>query len=245
MRPLLIALQFLTRLPVQLSSAPTPVELGRSLLWYPVIGLLIGALLCALNRGLAGIGPLLGAGLLLAVWVSLTGALHIDGLGDSADAWIGGRGDRERMLAIMKDPHAGPGAIAVIGIILLLKFSALATLTAGHGLELLLPPYLARSAIPALLASTPYVRPGGIGSAHAEQLPRGRAMVVVTIALALAVVSFGATGAIAVLVAAAVFMVFRAALMRSLGGTTGDTAGALIELIETAVLIAIAARPPD
>jgi adenosylcobinamide-GDP ribazoletransferase len=242
MTPLLVALQFLTRVPVRLPHAPTAHELGLSLLWYPLVGLLLGSLLYGLAIGIDLFAPALRAGLLLATWVCLTGALHIDGLGDTADAWIGGRGDRERMLSIMKDPRAGPGAVAIIVLVLLLKFEALAALSGPQLINLLLPPVLARVAVPALFASTPYVRSGGIATAHAAELPRRAAIIVVLFSLLGAGFVFGQAGIGAVFATAATFLFTRAMLMRTLGGTTGDTTGAMIELIETAVLVAIAAQ---
>jgi adenosylcobinamide-GDP ribazoletransferase len=242
MTALLIAVQFLTRVPVRLPHPPSARELGLSLLWYPIVGLLLGALLYGLALGLDLIAPALRPGLLLVAWVWLTGALHIDGLGDTADAWIGGRGDRERMLTIMKDPRAGSGAVAVIVPVLLLKFQAIAVISGPQRIDLLLPPILARVSVPALFASTPYVRSGGIATDHAAQLPRSAAVIVVVVSLLAAGSVFGELGVVAVLVAAATFLIMRTMLMRSLGGTTGDTAGAMIELTETAVLIAIATQ---
>jgi adenosylcobinamide-GDP ribazoletransferase len=241
--PFLVALQFLTRVPVRLSRAPSPHELGQSLLWYPVVGLLLGALLWGLACGFDFIAPGLRPGLLLAAWVGLTGTLHIDGLGDTADAWIGGGRDRERMLVIMKDPRAGPGAVAVIVMVLLLKFEAIGALSASHRIDLLLPPILARTAIPSLFATTPYVRINGIATNHAAELPRRAAVMLIIISLLLAILVFRQIGGFAVFSAAATFLIARAMLIRALGGTTGDTAGAMVELIETAVLIAIAAQP--
>lgn len=107
MLPFWIALQFLSSLPIRLPGMPTPQELGRSLLFYPLVGLLFGAILWALNGLLLGTPLLLHAALLLTVWVLLSGGLHLDGLADSADAWLGGFGDRERTLTIMKDPRSG------------------------------------------------------------------------------------------------------------------------------------------
>lgn len=129
LRSLLVALQFLTRLPVRLSAMPTPEQFGRAVLCYPLVGVLIGVVLYAAARSLDGTPPLLQAALLLSLWVALSGALHLDGLADMADAWIGGLGDRERTLAIMKDPRSGPVAVVVLVLVLLLKFSALAALT--------------------------------------------------------------------------------------------------------------------
>ena len=94
MLPFWIALQFLSSLPIRLSGMPAPQELGRSLLCYPLVGVLFGLLLLGLN-GLLGNAPLmLHAALLLTAWVLLSGGLHLDGLADSADAWLGGFGDQ-------------------------------------------------------------------------------------------------------------------------------------------------------
>jgi len=239
--PLLIALQFLTRLPILLPGMPAPAQLGRSLLWYPLVGALLGALLLVLH-GLLGEAPgPLHAALLLAAWVGLSGALHLDGLADSADAWIGGLGDRERTLAIMKDPRSGPVAVVVLVVVLLLKFAALlALLEHGAGAALLLAPLLGRSVLLALFLSTPYVRPGGLGQALAEHLPRGPARrVLLGVALACPLL-FGGAGVLALLLAAGFFLYLRRCLLARLGGTTGDTAGALLELVECGVLVGLA-----
>lgn len=239
--PLLIALQFLTRLPIHLPGMPAPQQLGRSLLWYPPVGLLLGALLLLLH-GLLGDAPeSLHAALLLAAWVGLSGALHLDGLADSADAWIGGYGDRERTLAIMKDPRSGPIAVVVLLVVLLLKFAALlALLEEGAGAALLLAPLLGRGALLALFLSTPYVRPGGLGQALAEHLPRKAARRVLLGSVAACPLLFGGAGLLALLLAAVLFLYLRRCLLGRLGGTTGDTAGALLELVECVVVVGLA-----
>ena len=89
MRAFWLALQFLTRLPAPRMTEHTAEDRGRSVLYYPVVGLLIGAVLTAFLFLLADVNPGLRAALLLLVWVLLTGALHLDGLADSADAWLG------------------------------------------------------------------------------------------------------------------------------------------------------------
>ncbi|WP_173644308.1 adenosylcobinamide-GDP ribazoletransferase, partial [Xanthomonas citri] len=90
---------------------------------------------------------LLGAALLLSAWVWLTGALHLDGLADTTDAWVGGMGERRRTLAIMKDPASGPMAVTAVVLVLLLKCAALASLLAQAPTTLWLAPLLARSAL--------------------------------------------------------------------------------------------------
>ena len=120
MTPWLIALQFLTRLPVSLPGMPTPEQMGRSLLWYPAVGLLLGLLLWLAHLLLGQTPGVLQAAIILALWVGLSGGLHLDGLADTADAWVGGFGDRERTLTIMKDPRSGAIAVVVLVLLLLL-----------------------------------------------------------------------------------------------------------------------------
>lgn len=238
--PLLIALQFLTRLPVRLPGMPEPRQLGRSLLCYPLVGLLLGLVLLLAAALLQGVFAPLAAALLLALWLLASGGLHLDGLADSADAWVGGYGDRQRTLAIMKDPSCGPMAVLALVALLLLKFTALwALLAAGQWAALLLAPLLGRSALLMLLLGTPYVRANGLGSAMAAAVPQ-RTGWWVLLAVALGCLAGGWAGLLALGSALAVFALCRRAMLRRLGGTTGDTAGALLELLECAVLVVLA-----
>jgi adenosylcobinamide-GDP ribazoletransferase len=237
MLPLWIALQFLSSLPIRLPGMPEPEQLGRSLLFYPLVGLLFGLILWAMNMLLAGAPLLLHAALLLTVWVLLSGALHLDGLADSADAWLGGFGDRERTLTIMKDPRSGPIAVVTLVLVMLLKFAALlALIEQGQGLVLLIVPVLGRAALLGLFLTTPYVRAGGLGQALADHLPRRAGWWVLGVsALACALMA----GIVAVVICVVMFVWLRQVMMRRLGGTTGDTAGALLELLEMGVLVGL------
>lgn len=240
MKAFLLALQFLTCLPISLKAAPGPADWGRSALAYPLVGLLIGLLLAGLQQLVGHADPLLQAALLTATWALITGGLHLDGLADSADAWVGGHGDRERTMTIMKDPRSGPAAVSTLVLVLLLKFVALAALVkAGAWPVLLLAPVLGRSALVALLLSTPYVRAGGMGSAISAHLPRAAAVLALLLVAAGALVA-GMAGALALAAAAVAWLGLRWMMMRRLGGMTGDTLGAAVELTEIAVLIALA-----
>ncbi|CAI8715292.1 Adenosylcobinamide-GDP ribazoletransferase [Pseudomonas sp. IT-347P] len=238
MLPLWIALQFLSSLPIRLPGMPEPEQLGRSLLFYPLVGLLFGVILWALNLLLAGAPLLLHAALLLTVWVLLSGALHLDGLADSADAWLGGFGDRERTLTIMKDPRSGPIAVVTLVLVLLLKFAALlALIEQGQGLALIIVPLLGRAALLGLFLTTPYVRAGGLGQALADHLPRRAGWWVLGLSALACLLITGVSAVTALLIAVGVFVWLRQVMMRRLGGTTGDTAGALLELLEMVVLV--------
>ncbi|NDU85503.1 MAG: adenosylcobinamide-GDP ribazoletransferase [Ferrovum sp.] len=243
LRSLAIALQFLTRLPVTVDPCPTPQEMGQSVLFYPAVGALIGALLAAFSvlASYLGASSSLSGMLILSLWVGVTGALHLDGLADTVDAFAAGKGDRERTLQLMKDPHSGPFAVVSLILVLLLKAAALTTLDArlAPGF-LLLPPLLGRTALPILFLTTPYVRPGGLGHALSEHLPRGPVWVVCTMTLASVLVGFGRPGIATLAIAAATALWLHHRLMVRLRGTTGDTAGALVELVETATVVTLA-----
>jgi adenosylcobinamide-GDP ribazoletransferase len=238
MLPFWIALQFLSSLPIRLPGMPKPEELGRSLLFYPVVGVLFGAVLMGMNALLSGTPLMLHAALLLSAWVLLSGGLHLDGLADSADAWLGGFGDRERTLSIMKDPRSGPIAVVTLILVLLLKFTALlALIESQNTVALLLAPVIGRSAMLALFLGTPYVRAGGLGQALADHVPRGVGKQVLLVCAVGCVLVAGLSGLYALAAAAFCFFWLRHLMLRRLGGSTGDTAGALLELLEVVVLI--------
>jgi len=235
MRGLFAAIGFLTRLPLPARAFDGTATPSAQLAWYPVVGLLIGGLLWCLGWLLSGAPPLLAASLLLLAWVALTGALHLDGLADSADAWVGGLGDRERTLAIMKDPRSGPIGVTAIVLVLLLKFATLASVPQPSAM-LWLAPLLGRAVLTAAFMCTPYVRSGGIGSGLVGE---SRSASVLALLLAVMVASFaGWHGLWTILATALLFACWRWACLRRLGGMTGDTCGALTELVEAAVLVA-------
>lgn len=240
-RPLALALQLLTRLPVPtLTAPPQPWELGQSVLFFPLVGLLIGALLLGLHTTLGWADPGVVAALVLAIWVLLTGGLHLDGLADTADAWIGGQGDRDRTLAIMKDPRSGPAAISAVVLVLLNKFAALQMLLAGDAqYVLLLAPVWGRAMIVLLLVTTPYVRPDGLGSPYADTLPRWNSVFLVALVALATLVLLEWSGVLLVAVLGIGFLGLRYAWVTQLGGVTGDTLGATCELMEMLTLVTL------
>lgn len=236
-----IALQFLTRLPARQQEDVTSADLGRSVLAYPVVGLIIGLILLVLAWAYRGADPFLTAAVLLAVWVVVTGGLHLDGLADSADAWIGGHGDRERTLAIMKDPYCGPMGVVILVLVLLLKFAALVVLLKqGVWLGVLLAPVVARAGVVALFLDTSYVREGGIGASQALHMPHREGGWVLGAVALLLFFCLGWQALVLLFWLALLFFLLRQMMMKRLGGTTGDTAGALVELLEAMLLMVLA-----
>ena len=235
-----IAVGLLTRFPVpeifQVKEGDNEKFFGWSVLFYPVVGLMIGGMLLIVSWCLSFLSlpqsGLIEAGVLLTVWVLITGALHLDGLADSADAWLGGYGDQQRTLEIMKDPYSGPAAVVVLILVLLLKFSLLINI---EWQLLLLAPVLARTAIMILLATTPYVREAGMGESAVKNLPKSIVWFVLLIVLGLSALllkeqSWG------LVVLCFVAYLIRRLMLKRIQGTTGDTAGAMLEVIEVSTL---------
>ncbi|NNF96393.1 MAG: adenosylcobinamide-GDP ribazoletransferase, partial [Halobacteria archaeon] len=236
-RPFLIALQFLTILPVRLKEPIKNEDVGRSLLYYPVVGLIIGFLLSVFTWWAVALPHTLQAALLLLLWVALTGALHLDGLADSADAWIGGLGDRDKTLAIMKDPYCGPTAVVTLILLLLIKFVTLEQiLIAGEWRSLLLAPVLARTAMPLLFLTTAYVRTCGLGTQMSLHQPHHISVIMILLTFAAVPLVAGIMGWWMLFTVMGLFFLLRALMVRRTGGITGDTAGAMVELIEVGVL---------
>ena len=145
LKALAVSFVFFTRIPMPVMTSISPEDNGRALVALPVVGLAIGLLLYLLAQLFAGLPAGVAAALLLTVWVFVTGGLHIDGLADSADGWLGGFGDPERTLEIMKDSRCGSGALMAVGCLLLVKFAALsALLEQGATIALLAAPLIGR-----------------------------------------------------------------------------------------------------
>jgi len=237
-----LALMFLTRIPAPTLRLVTDRDHGRALVFFPLIGLLIGLVLAGLWFLLPGSMPLLSAALLLLVWVFITGGLHIDGLADSADAWLGGLGDKTRTLEIMKDPRAGSAAIMAVVCVLLVKFSALASFTGSDCLlAVMIAPVIGRC-VPALLfLTTPYARAIGLASPMLHNAEPRLCLGVVAVMLMLVSAALFSLLAWYVfvfwLLLAALLWALRSLMLARIEGVTGDTVGASVEIIEMSVLV--------
>jgi len=161
----------------------------------------------------------------------------LDGLGDSADAWLGGGNDKQRSLKIMQDPRIGTAAVDSIVLLLLFKFAALAHLLSQHPLWcLFVAPILGRTAALALLLTTPSARPDGFSAQISRHLPRAPTIVVVLIICLLISFAWPVEGGIVLLCTLLMTLLLRRLMLIRLSGATGDTCGALIEIIEALCL---------
>ena len=231
----LIALQFLTRIPVVKQIECTETELGHSVLFYPVVGLFLGVLLLVFYAVIPSHDSGLLAALLLVLWVLATGALHLDGLADSADALMGITHERERGLY-------GMAAVVTVTLVLIIKFASLNIIlaTIPGWTALLAIPILARTAIVLLFVTTPYTQGNGNGAVFAQHLPHQPAMIASAIAAVLGLLLLGVSGfAVITLIAGAGYLL-RRLMMAKMGGASAGSSGAMIELTETVALVAMA-----
>jgi adenosylcobinamide-GDP ribazoletransferase len=237
---LAVATGFLTRLPVGRRTTTADAMLRAAPL-FPVVGAALGALVGAVALGLAELLPALLAGALaVGLELALTGALHVDGLADSADGLAGRR--PEDALAIMRDHALGTYGAATLALDLLVKAAALGALAeAGAVAPVVAALALSRAAPLPLAAALPYARPGaGTGRLLGERLGPGAAVAGVALAAAVAVAATRLQ-ALALIFAVAVVVVLVGILARRrLEGVTGDVMGAATELSATVALVTAA-----
>jgi adenosylcobinamide-GDP ribazoletransferase len=236
----LAALQFLTVVPPLVRRPFAPAELGRAVGWFAVVGVLLGATLAGADRALALLFPPgVTAALVLTLWVLATGALHLDGFLDSCDGLFGGHTPEAR-LRIMRDERAG--AFAVIGgvLLLLVKYACLAALP-SRAVVLVMAPTVARWGMAVAVVAFPYARPEGLGRCmkdHAGWWQVALASITALVTAALAAQWLGLAVLALAAVATAASGVF---ILGRLRGLTGDSYGALCEMLEALALLAFVA----
>ena len=236
-RDIFTALGLLSRLPV-----PGDDARGAASAWaWPLAGLAV-ALPAALIAGTAlhlGLSGGAAAGLALLAQCVLTGALHEDGLADSADGFWGGW-EKPRRLEIMKDSHIGTYGVLALILITLLRWQALASLfSAGHVLvPLLIAAALSRAPMAVVMAALPNARGTGL-SQSVGQPPRQTALAACILALAIAVLLAGFGGALTAVPVALTTLAVMAIARAKIGGQTGDVLGATQQLTDCAALLVL------
>jgi len=236
MQQLLTAFNLLTTIPLPTGKDWQAGDSGRASVWYPFVGLVIGAVTWLAWMGTTRLFPPFVAGILtLIVWVALTGGLHLDGLADCCDGLLAST-TVERRLEIMKDPRLGAfGGIGLI-LVLLLKAATLASLTPATSFGIIFAASLARWCIlPA--GVMPLARPSGMGADFAAGFRRWFIVVgaIIPLGLALTLGARGVLSLLAGLLAAA--LVLWLAKSR-INGVTGDVFGMVVEAVETVSLLA-------
>ena len=208
--------------------------------YFPLVGLLLACLLWLLVLLLAPLVPQLALAALLVVGlVILTGGLHLDGLMDTCDGLFGGS-TRERKLEIMRDSRVGSFGVLGGACILLLKFALFASVSV-HALPLALLVVLpsARWAMVLALCVFPSARPTGLGAAFHQAVTTERLVLAGIVALAIVLVAGQLLGLIVWVTVTVTTLVLGLWITRSIGGLTGDSYGAIAEVVEVVALLVL------
>lgn len=240
MNSFLLAIQFLTCIPVKAKETFEEGQLSGAVIYFPLVGLILGLVLVGINSFLSFLlfNPFLIGVILTATLAVFTGALHLDGLADTFDALLSGK-DKEGKLRIMRDPHLGTmGVLSLIGVVLL-KVSALFSLgTADRNLALIFMCVLSRWALILPLYLFGYAREQGKAKGFFGLLTFRELFFGTLLVLIFAALIWNWKG-ISLFTLSLVFTyLFNSRINKKIDGITGDTLGAALELNEVLILAA-------
>ncbi len=240
MKSLFIAIQFLTIIPFGKKLKIEEGDFARSMVFFPVVGLIIGMFLVLINYlALIFLSSFVINVLIIITWVILTGALHLDGFADTVDGLWGGQSKEER-LKIMKDSFIGAKGGVALFCLLALKFALLMEIIPHYKYQtLLFTPVMGRWAMVVGIFLAPYAKEEGMAMPFVEHKDKRHLLWASLIALIIGLflfkfVSLGIMG-----LTFFVTFILTSYLKRRIGGITGDTLGALEEIIEVFILLVI------
>lgn len=237
MNSFLLALQFLTVIPVKIKEMSSG-KLAGAMMYFPFVGLLIGwiLLLASYCFGAVGLPSLTANIILVVVLIIITGGMHLDGLSDTADAFLSGK-PKDKMLEIMRDPHVGVMGVLSVICVILLKIGLLAMLGPQAKITgLLLMCLLSRWSAMLAMFLFPYARKDGKAKAFIQGMTPG---IFILSLISVSVFSFAIwqfRGLAVLLIVTGSVYLFGRLCERKIGGITGDTLGAGIELAEIVTL---------
>jgi adenosylcobinamide-GDP ribazoletransferase len=243
MKPLFAALQFLSILPIPSAWTGQGQLLSRSVKFFPIVGLILGAMAAGCAWLLSCVfPPIVVATMTVTVLAVITRGLHLDGLADTADGF-GSVSDRQRTLDIMKDSYTGAMGVIAIVCISLLKVVSLSVLEAeALWQSVLLMVLISRSMMTLPISLLPYARKeGGLGKLFCRTRSPFNAVRAVLVALAVGWLIAGFAGIAAAMASVVVTMAFGHYCQWKIGGVTGDTIGATSEMIETVTALILCA----
>jgi len=239
----LAALQFLTTIPLPWRGETPPEEAGRSLGYFPVVGLIIGLILAGLNWLFSLVfPPMLSSALLIVSLVMITGALHLDGLADTCDG-LAGHGPAEERWRVMHDSRTGGFGVVGVVLVLLVKYVALNSVPQSLLMAtLILMPVLSRWAMAYAVFIYPYARPSGLGRAFKQgaSWPRFTMATLITFLVAVALLPpLHLAGLAGMFWVWLITMALAAYFKSKFAGLTGDNYGAINEVAEAGVLLLV------
>ncbi len=240
MQGLFYAIQFLTVIPLGTKHADRR-NLAAALVYFPIVGLFLGLLLAGCSNVLTSLdfSELASAAAIVILLIILTRGLHLDGLADTADGALSGKG-REDVLRIMRDPHIGTMGVLALVSVILLKIMLLVSISLPlKGSSLVLMCVAGRWSLVFSIFVFPYARPEGKAVALATGINIKIFILATLTALALMIFLGGPMGAVILVIIAIAAYIIGMVIARKIGGMTGDTLGAVNEFTEIAVLLTV------
>ena len=236
----LAALKFLTIIPLPWWREVSPGEIGRSIVYFPVVGIIIGLILAGLNWLLCLLLPsAIVNALLIVSLVVISGALHLDGFVDTCDGIAGHKTVEERW-QVMHDSRAGSFGIVGAFCLLLVKYVSLNSVPESWlMITLVLMPVVSRWAMVYAIFAYPYARPSGLGKVFKQGASWQRLVIATVITLVVAGVLARLAGLVVMLGVWVIVIAMAAYLKRKFAGLTGDTYGAINEVAEVCILILV------
>lgn len=232
-------IQFFTRIPIKLSLTASAEDFGKGLVFAPLVGLIIGAILAAASYGLLFIFPRpMVAAIVLVLYIIITGGLHLDGLGDTFDGIFSNR-SKERILEIMRDSRVGTNAVLAVVCVLLLNYVALSQIDSTYFIYvILLMPVAGRVGSIISAAVSTYARSGeGLGKSFIDVCGKKELFWGLLIYIVISLLTFDYKMWIVLSVPPISAFLFIKGLISKIGGATGDILGAVCELNQCIFLI--------
>ncbi|GIM28179.1 adenosylcobinamide-GDP ribazoletransferase [Clostridium polyendosporum] len=246
MKNFILILQFMTRIPININLDVKREDFAEAVRYFPLVGLIIGCFDIIVYFLMSKIFPTTIASVFMVLsHVFITGGLHMDGLGDTADGMFSGR-SRERILEIMKDSRAGSFGVLAVVIALLFRFGAFQSLQVQATVlyrGALLSPIIARTLVSMLMYRRTYAREKeGLGDLFIGKISRKTFITVLIMGIILTLFIGGYKGAISFGVVALFVLWLGRYVEKKIEGLTGDVLGASIELSEIIVLLCFTAK---
>ena len=237
----IILIQFMTRIPIPIKVDYSEKKLGKSIKFFPLVGLIIGLILYCTNFLIATYlknilyGKTIIAVILIIVEIMTVGIIHIDGLGDTFDGLFS-YAKKERMLEIMKDSRIGTNGTVILILYFITKTTLISEIIMINPKYLIIFPIIARFSTSTNTGLADYARKSGMSNAIISE--NGIFEVIFSLVLTNILVFFiiGSKGTVTVFVALLFIILFMLNVRKKIGGITGDTMGASLELTSILVL---------
>ncbi len=237
MKYFLLALQFLTILPIKIKSKVREKDFGRSLAYFPAVGALMGLTLAVLAGFFSFLPNMVLAALILIASIVISGGLHLDGFADTLDAFYGNR-SKDEMLEIMRDSRVGVMGVLGIVSLLILKFSVLSALPMYILWRALIIAFaFARCCQVYACYTSKYARSEGKAEHFIKHAGKRQFLISSLFTLALTFLLTGFRGVVLLAIASVPVLLFVSYAKRKIGGMTGDTIGAVSEIAEASALL--------